>query len=287
MLHVSVADTGPGIPADKQALIFQAFSQADTSTARRFGGTGLGLTISSQLVALMGGRLWVESTPGQGATFSFTASLKVHDQPLEAPAVRQVSLEGLPVLVVDDNTTNLAILHEMLSRWRMRPSAVSDGATALAALAGSPHGFPLVLLDAVMPGMDGFAVARKIRADARLGGATIMMLSSGDQPGDAAQCRALGITTYLQKPIKQSELLDAIVVTLGKAAGMPPALPASRARRRRDDPLGPGRAAGRRQRGQPGAGHRHPGTPRLSRGAGQKRQAKPWPSGSASRSTWS
>ncbi len=228
MLHVSVADTGPGIPADKQALIFQAFSQADTSTARRFGGTGLGLTISSQLVALMGGRLWVESQPGQGATFSFTARLQVHDQPLEAPALRQVSLEGLPVLVVDDNTTNLAILHEMLSRWRMRPSAVSDGATALAALAGSPHGFPLVLLDAVMPGMDGFAVARKIRADARLGGATIMMLSSGDQPGDAAQCRALGITTYLQKPIKQSELLDAIVVTLGRAAGMPPALPAGR-----------------------------------------------------------
>jgi len=116
----------------------------------------------------------------------------------------------------------------MLSRWRMRPSAVSDGATALAALAGSPHGFPLVLLDAVMPGMDGFAVASKIRADSRLGGATIMMLSSGDHPGDAERCRALGIETYLQKPIKQSELLDAIVVTLGKAAGVPPALPVSR-----------------------------------------------------------
>ena len=193
VLHVSVADTGPGIPSAKQALIFQAFSQADTSTARRFGGTGLGLTISSQLVALMGGRLWVESTPGQGATFFFTASLNVHDRPLEAPAARQVTLDGLPVLVVDDNTTNLAILHEMLSRWRMRPSAVSDGATALAALAGSPHGFPLVLLDAVMPGMDGFAVASKIRADSRLGGATIMMLSSGDHPSDAERCRALGI----------------------------------------------------------------------------------------------
>ncbi len=228
VLHVSVADTGPGIPSHKQALIFQAFSQADTSTARRFGGTGLGLTISSQLVALMGGRLWVESSPGQGATFFFTAALSVHDRPLEARAMRQVSLEGLPVLVVDDNTTNLAIMHEMLSRWRMRPSAVSDGATALAALAGSPHGFPLVLLDAVMPGMDGFAVASKIRADARLGGATIMMLSSGDHPGDAERCRALGIATYLQKPIKQSELLDAIVVTLGKAAGVPPTLPVSR-----------------------------------------------------------
>jgi signal transduction histidine kinase/CheY-like chemotaxis protein/HPt (histidine-containing phosphotransfer) domain-containing protein len=228
LLHVSVTDTGPGIPPDKQALIFEAFSQADTSTARRFGGTGLGLTISSQLVALMGGRLWVESTPGHGATFSFTVALTVHALPLEAPAKHQVSLEGLPVLVVDDNTTNLAILHEMLSRWRMRPSAVSDGVTALAALAGSPHGFPLVLLDAVMPGMDGFAVAQKIRADSRLGGATIMMLSSADHPGDAERCRALGIATYLQKPIKQSELLDAIVLTLGKSAGMPPAMPAGR-----------------------------------------------------------
>ena len=229
VLHVAVTDTGVGIPADKQALIFHAFSQADTSTARRFGGTGLGLTISSQLVALMGGRLWVESEPGQGATFSFTASLTVHDRPIEAPVVRPVSLEGLPVLVVDDNATNLTILHEMLSRWRMRPSAASDGATALAALAGSPHGFPLVLLDAVMPGMDGFAVARKIREDARLGGATIMMLSSGDQPGDAELCRALGVAAYLQKPIKQSELLDAIVLTLSKNTTLSPAQPASHA----------------------------------------------------------
>ena len=228
VLHVAVTDSGPGIPADKQALIFQAFSQADTSTARRFGGTGLGLTISSQLVALMGGRLWVESAPGKGATFLFTAHLDVHDEPADAPVARQVSLEGLPVLVVDDNSTNLVILQEMLSRWRMRPSTVPDGATALAALAGSPHGFPLVLLDAVMPGMDGFAVAEKIKADARLGGATIMMLSSSDHPGDAERCRALGIETYLQKPIKQSELLDAIVGTLGKGAGVLPPAPAGR-----------------------------------------------------------
>ena len=228
VLQVSVSDTGPGIPADKQALIFHAFSQADTSTARRFGGTGLGLSISSQLVALMGGRLSVESVPDQGATFSFTANLRVFDQPLEKPPVRPVSLEGLPVLVVDDNQTNLTILREMLARWRMNPSAVSDGATALAALSGSPHGFPLVLLDAMMPGIDGFAVARKIRQDPRLDAATIMMLSSADRPGDAEQCRALGVAAYLQKPIKQSELLDAIVLALSKS-GVGSAPPDNRA----------------------------------------------------------
>ena len=221
VLHVAVSDTGPGIPADKQALIFKAFSQADTSTARRFGGTGLGLSISSQLVELMGGHLSVNSAPGQGATFSFTVNLKVPERALAAPVNYHVSLEGLPVLVVDDNTTNLTILHEMLSRWRMKPSAVSDGVTALAALAGSPKGFPLVLLDAMMPGMDGFAVARRIREDPSLGGATIMMLSSADRPGDMAQCRELGVAAYLQKPIKQSELLDAIVVTLGKTPVAP------------------------------------------------------------------
>ncbi len=227
-LEVAVSDTGPGIPADKQAIIFEAFSQADTSTARRFGGTGLGLTISSQLAALMGGRLWVESVPGQGTTFHFTARVGVHTAPLDRPEVRPVSLEGLPVLVVDDNTTNLTILQEMLLRWRMKPSVVSDGPTALAALAGSPDGFPLVLLDAVMPGMDGFAIAQTIRNDARLRSATIMMLSSSDHPGDADRCRALGVAAYLQKPIKQSELLDAIVGTLGKAAASSGPVPPSR-----------------------------------------------------------
>jgi signal transduction histidine kinase/CheY-like chemotaxis protein len=222
VLQVAVSDTGPGIPLEKQSAVFQAFTQADTSTARRFGGTGLGLSISSQLVSLMGGRLSVDSRPGLGATFSFTANLKVAERPLQAPApLRHVSLEGLPVLVVDDNTTNLTILHEMLSRWRMRPAAVSDGATALAALAGSPNGFPLVLLDAEMPGMDGFAVVRRIREDPTFGGATIMMLSSADRPGDMEQCRALGVAAYLQKPVKQSELLDAIVVTLGKTPVAP------------------------------------------------------------------
>jgi signal transduction histidine kinase/CheY-like chemotaxis protein/HPt (histidine-containing phosphotransfer) domain-containing protein len=222
MLQVSVTDTGPGIPKQTQALIFQAFSQADSSTARRFGGTGLGLTIASQLVTLMGGRIGVESEPGRGATFTFTARLAINDKPMPRP-VPPVSLEGLPVLVVDDNTTNLAILHEMLSRWHMRPSAVSDGVTALAALAGSPKGFPLVLLDSMMPGMDGFDVARRIKEDPRLGGATIMMLSSADNPGDAERCRALGVSAYLQKPIKQSELFDAIAVTLGTASLPAPA----------------------------------------------------------------
>ncbi|HEX6212419.1 MAG TPA: response regulator, partial [Methylomirabilota bacterium] len=230
LLHVAVSDTGPGIPREKQADIFQAFTQADTSTARRFGGTGLGLTISSQLAVLMGGRLRVESTPGHGATFSFTARLGTYDGPGEREDARAVDLEGLPVLIVDDNATNREILEEMLSRWRMKPVVTADGETALAALAGSPERFPLVLVDAEMPGMDGFAVARRIKDDPALADATIMMLSSRDFAGEADRCRALGVAAYLQKPVKQSELLDAIIRTLGTARARPMPVAARAAR---------------------------------------------------------
>ena len=220
LLEVTVSDTGPGIPADKQAAIFEAFNQADTSVARRFGGTGLGLTISSQLAALMGGRLRVESTPGKGSTFVFTARVTpvAAAPPARAQTDAPVTLEQLPVLVVDDNATNRTILEEMLTRWRMRPSAVGDGATALDVLRRAPGGYPLVLLDAMMPGMDGFAVAEQIRRDDRLRAATVMMLSSRDHPGDAERCRRIGVAAYLQKPITQSELHDAIVAALGRAA---------------------------------------------------------------------
>jgi signal transduction histidine kinase/DNA-binding response OmpR family regulator len=211
MLHFSVSDTGIGIPDDKHATIFEAFSQADGSTTRRFGGTGLGLTISATLVNLMGGKIWLESAPGHGTTFHFTAPFDL------APAADTVRSEpllaNLPVLVVDDNDINRRIFHEQLTRWHMKPTAVSNGEQAiktLLAASRTAEPFVLVLLDANMPGLDGFAVAERIAAHAELAGATIMMLTSSGQYGDAARCRALGISAYLTKPIKQAELLQQI-----------------------------------------------------------------------------
>src|SRR5207253_7435850 len=228
MLHFSVTDTGVGIPADKHATIFEAFSQADGSTTRRFGGTGLGLTISATLVNMMGGRIWLESEPSRGTAFQFSASLDVAD----APMVRRVEpdLAGVPVLVVDDNDVNRRILVEQLTRWRMKPTAVSGGEEAVEALLAAcrrQEPFVLVLLDANMPDMDGFGVAERIAARPELAGATIMMLTSSGQYGDAARCRDLGISAYLTKPVNQPALLQQICRVLEKSQA-PAAVTASR-----------------------------------------------------------
>ena len=217
-LHFFVRDTGIGVPIDKQQVIFDPFSQADGSTTRRYGGTGLGLTITKRLVEMMGGKIWLESQPGSGSAFHFTLKLAPPEKRKSARSSRLPELESLHVLIVDDNETNRMILDEMLKNWRMVPTLADGGEAALMAMRWARdqgNTFPLVLLDGHMPGMDGFEVARKIKADPALAGATIMMLTSDRQAGDAARCRELGIKIYLVKPIGQSDLLDGILSALG------------------------------------------------------------------------
>jgi two-component system, sensor histidine kinase and response regulator len=210
-LHFLVRDTGIGIPLEKQEKIFQTFEQVDTSTSRKYGGTGLGLAISSQLVQKMGGSIWVESEPNKGSTFHFVVGLGLQSQPRSIPSIKDTaSLEGWPLLVVDDNATNRRILEETVLQWGMKPTVVDSGRAALAAMevahnVGRP--FRLVLTDCMMPEMDGFQLAERIGRDPRLKAATIIMLTSAGERGDASRCVNLGIAAYLLKPIKQSELL--------------------------------------------------------------------------------
>jgi two-component system, sensor histidine kinase and response regulator len=220
-LHMAVTDTGMGIPPDKQQLIFDAFAQIDASSTRKFGGTGLGLSISSRLVELMGGHLGLESAIGKGSTFYFTACFDLHT-PIESEmTIRSlVRIKSLPVLVVDDNAVNLRVFAEILSYWGMVPTTVNNGQAALDALqrmAATGGSFPLVLLDAMMPGMDGFTVAELIREDPHFDPITIMMLSSADRSDDFERCRKLGINLYVRKPVKHSEFWNAIQTALGRS----------------------------------------------------------------------
>jgi len=228
-LHIIVSDTGVGIAPENLEQIFGSFSQADTSTTREYGGTGLGLTISRCLIEMMDGRIWVESELGVGSRFHFTVRLGtvanrevIAESPLP-PAI----LRGVRVLIVDDNRTNRRILEGLVKRWGMHPTCVSDGELALVALstafeAEEPYG--LILTDMHMPKMDGFTLVEHIKERPQLSTATIMMLTSGGQRGDAARCGELGIAGYLLKPVRQSELREAIarVLSAKEQAGVIP-----------------------------------------------------------------
>jgi PAS domain S-box-containing protein len=211
-LRFTVSDTGIGIEPEKQWQIFGAFVQADASTTRRFGGTGLGLTISAQLVELMGGRIWIESEPGKGSHFHFSAPFGLQ-QEVSAPIPPSAgNIRDLRVLVVDDNATNRVILDEMLTSWEMRASSVDSAPAAAAELsraveAGRPY--HLVITDALMPDVDGFTLARQIEADSRLAGVKVIMLTSAGLPH--GRNRAANISAQLIKPVKHSDLLDAIL----------------------------------------------------------------------------
>ena len=219
ILHFTVADTGIGVPLEKQKIIFDSFTQADSSTTRKYGGTGLGLTISARLVGMMGGKIWMESDVGKGTQFHFTTRMRSHGEVIAIGIIAPPEiLRNMKVLVVDDNRTNRRILEGMLKHWEMISISVEGGEEALAEVSnaqsvGKPYG--LILTDMHMPNMDGFELVEQIRHRPELSPPTIMMLTSAGHRGDAERCRELGITAYLLKPIRQSELREAIARVLG------------------------------------------------------------------------
>jgi len=218
MLRFTISDTGIGIPHDKQWQIFGAFVQADASTTRRFGGTGLGLTISAHLVEMMGGRIWLTSEPGHGSSFRFVARFSV--QPAAAETGAPDHIGRIRVLVVDDRETNRRILQEVLGSWRMQAEAADGAVAALSAMrtaADHKQPFDLVVTDANMPGQDGFELAREIAGDASLAAAKVIVMTAPDAPWRKPRGLRKTIVSQLVKPVKQSELMDAILTAFAPA----------------------------------------------------------------------
>ena len=217
----AVRDTGIGIAADKQSQVFEPFKQADGSTTRKYGGTGLGLSISTRLVQAMGGQLSLTSEPGVGSTFAFTVPTSVAAAAPLMPSKREwTDLQDMPLLVVDDNATNRALLTGMARNWQMHADAADSGAAALEMLeTATRRGTPyrVMLLDARMPDVDGFALAEEISRRPDVSCPTILMLTSDDRAGDSMRCRELGVSSYLVKPITQSELLRSVLAALAAA----------------------------------------------------------------------
>ena len=234
VLRFCVSDTGIGIPADKQWQIFGAFVQADASTTRRFGGTGLGLTISAHLVEMMGGRIWVDSEESKGSRFQFNAHFGLHSAPVpQRPAPS--NLDDLQVLVVDDNAANRRILEELVGSWRMNVTGAGSAAAALTEMRRAAAGdrpFDLVLTDAMMPDVDGFTLAREIASDATLSQARVIMLTSASAAPRRVRGLDRAIVAQLTKPVKQSDLMDAILDAFAGVERRATAGPPRTARRR-------------------------------------------------------
>jgi signal transduction histidine kinase/DNA-binding response OmpR family regulator len=219
VIHFAVTDTGIGIPEDKLNSVFQAFTQADTSTTRRYGGTGLGLAISTRLVSLMRGRVWAESRVGEGSTFHFTAHFELATaRAPEPPKITPAVVSGTRVLIVDDNATNRIILEEMTRSWGMQPEVVAsarEGIEVLRQARKAGKRVRMVLSDVNMPEVDGLTLTEWIRRDAELADTVVIVLTSGARPEDLQRCDELEVAAHLMKPVKQSELFDAIGMSLG------------------------------------------------------------------------
>jgi PAS domain S-box-containing protein len=222
-LCFSVRDTGIGIPTEKKHMIFDAFSQVDSSTTRKYGGTGLGLTISGQLVTLMGGEISVESQMGIGSTFRFTVQFLPGISGSAKESLELSHLAGVPILVVDDNSTNRRILEDSVTRWKMIPTTVESAEAALKVLQlclATNATLPLILTDAHMPEIDGFGLVDRIRHNPLLASIKIVILTSGGERGDAVRCQKLGVAAYLSKPFDRLELRDVLLhVLAGNPAG--------------------------------------------------------------------
>ncbi len=230
-IHFIVRDTGMGIAQDKLSSIFEPFTQADASIARRYGGTGLGLTISRQLAELMQGRIWAESIVGEGSTFHCAVRLGIKVGAKMPCLPRSIDLHGLRSLAVDDHPINRKILVETLSSWNAHVAAVGDGHQAVTALrqaAESSHPYGLLLIDCRMPGMDGFQVVDAIRRSDLAAGLTIIMMASDHWADDIARTYDLGLNGYLTKPIRRSDLLQTLSIAMDRARGVPVTSPLSR-----------------------------------------------------------
>ncbi|HET7105381.1 MAG TPA: response regulator [Candidatus Acidoferrum sp.] len=238
-IQFTVSDTGVGIPEGKLKLIFDPFSQADSSTTRKYGGTGLGLTISARLAGMMGGRIWVESEVGRGTKFHFTTQMRRSSGALTRGANPGAEIpRGARVLVVDDNKTNRRILEGMLRSWELEVKSVENGEAALAELREGGGGYELVVTDRNMPGMDGFELMEKIREETKLAGTKTLLLSSAGHRGDGERCRELGGAGFLVKPVRQIELREMLASILGAEAGKRKSSRNERVAKRTEGPMG-------------------------------------------------